>query len=212
MFIGYFNLANTVTMLGLMSSVVAVFCASQGDYKIALVMFLIAGLCDMFDGKIARGTGTRQRREKIFGIQLDSLADLVSFGVVPTLIVYHMGFNSVPDLIIYLIFIVCGAIRLAYFNTQALSDTPDLNMKFFTGVPIPFSCVGLPFLVLLTALVEDAAVTTWLFRAFFLLTGLAFILRIRIKKFGIKLLLTVAAIEIVCLIIIAFTKEFHLPV
>ena len=81
MFIGYYNLANTVTLLGLSSAVMAVFCASQGFYKLAVVMFLFAGLCDMFDGRIARRAASgKQQRERIFGIQIDSLADVVSFG------------------------------------------------------------------------------------------------------------------------------------
>ncbi|MDD4164082.1 MAG: CDP-alcohol phosphatidyltransferase family protein [Eubacteriales bacterium] len=216
MFIGYFNLANTVTLLGLVSSIVAVLCASEesngvGMYKLAIIMFLIAGLCDMFDGRIARGTGVRKRREKIFGIQLDSLADIVSFGVAPALIVYNMGYSGVADLMIYLVFIVCGAIRLAYFNTQALSDTPDMNMKHFTGVPIPFSCVALPFLVLLTAFIKNTEITRWIFRAFFLLGGLSFILKIRIKKIGLKTQLGIVVFEIICVLILLFVDELHLP-
>lgn len=204
MFIGYFNLANTVTLLGLVSSVMAVFCASQGSIKLAVLMFLFAGLCDMFDGRIARGSKRRIKREKIYGIQLDSLADVVSFGVVPAFIVYNMGYTGVLDLVFYLIFIICGAVRLAYFNTQALSDTPDLNMKSFTGVPIPFSCVMLPVLILIDSFLPDNSLfMTWLFRAFFLLVGIAFITRIKIKKFGIKFLLGVVVFEIICLIILA---------
>lgn len=221
MFIGYFNLANSVTLLGLVSSVMAIFCASQGVqdekmFKLAIVMFLFAGLCDMFDGKIARGSGARQRREKIYGIQLDSLADVVSFGVVPTLIVYNMGYGKGEydwiDLIIYLIFIICGATRLAYFNTQALSDTPDLNMKYFTGLPIPFSCVALPVLVLLTTIIKDFGVTQWLFRIFFLFTGIAYVLRIKIKKFSMKTLLVVCVFEIICIVLLLLSKAFYIPV
>lgn len=75
MFIGYFSLANTVTLLGLASSVMAVFCSSQKLYPLAVLMLLFAGLCDMFDGRIARVTSGRARREKIYGVQLDSLAE-----------------------------------------------------------------------------------------------------------------------------------------
>ncbi|HAN20800.1 MAG: hypothetical protein A2Y15_03500 [Clostridiales bacterium GWF2_36_10] len=212
MFIGYFSLANTVTLLGLSSSIMAVFCASQGLYPLALIMFMFAGLCDMFDGRIARGTSGRIRREKIYGIQLDSLADLVSFGVVPALIVHKMGYNEVIDLILYLIFIVCGATRLAYFNTQALSDSPDLNMKTFTGLPIPFSCAALPVLVLFTTFVEPN-ITVWLFRAFFLLTSFAFILRIKIKKFSMNFLMAIGGFDVLCLILLSFFADnIKLPV
>ncbi|HOJ47907.1 MAG TPA: CDP-alcohol phosphatidyltransferase family protein [Bacillota bacterium] len=207
MFIGYFSLANTITLLGLASSVVAIFCSSQKMYPLAVVMLLIAGLCDMFDGRIARVAASRAKREKIYGVQLDSLADVISFGVVPALIAYNMGYRDVLDLILYIFFIVCGAIRLAYFNTQALSDTPDLNMKYFTGVPIPVSCVLLPFLILISMLIDNLAVTSWIFRIFFLLLGVAYILKIRIRKFGLKTLATAAVFDIACLIAIALLNS-----
>jgi CDP-diacylglycerol--serine O-phosphatidyltransferase len=202
MFIGYFSLANTVTLLGLASSVMAVFCSSQKLYPLAVIMLLFAGLCDMFDGRIARISSNRARREKIYGVQLDSLADVISFGVAPALIAYNMGYQGVLDLILYLMFIICGAIRLAYFNTQALSDTPDMNMKYFTGVPIPMSCVLLPFMILISMLIDNLSVTVWLFRAFFLLLGMAYVLKIKIKKFGIKVLATAAVFDIACLVAI----------
>ncbi len=203
MFIGYFSLANTVTLLGLASSVMAVFCSSQKLYPLAVVMLLFAGLCDMFDGRIARISSNRARREKIYGVQLDSLSDVISFGVVPALIAYNMGYQGVLDLILYLVFIICGAIRLSYFNTQALSDTPDMNMKYFTGVPIPMSCVLLPFMILISMLINDLSITSWLFRVFFLLLGIAYVLKIRIKKFGLNVLATAAVFDIACLIAIA---------
>ena len=210
MFIGYYNLANTVTLLGLSSAVMAVFCASQGFYKLAVVMFLFAGLCDMFDGRIARrGASGKQQRERIFGIQIDSLADVVSFGVVPALIAFNLGFGDVIDLVLYLIFIACGAIRLAYFNTQALTDTKDLNMRYFTGLPIPFSCVLLPVLVLLTTFLEPT-VTVWFFRAFFLFVGLAFILKVKIKKAGVKFSLAIVGFEVACVILLAFMGDLKL--
>lgn len=207
MFIGYFSLANTVTLLGLASSVMAVFCSSQKLYPLAVLMLLFAGLCDMFDGRIARVTSGRARREKIYGVQLDSLADVISFGVVPALIAYNMGYQGVIDLILYLVFIICGAIRLAYFNTQALSDTPDMNMKYFTGVPIPVSCVLLPFMILISMLINDLSISQWLFRVFFLLLGIAYILKIRIKKFGLRVLATAAVFDIACLVAIALLNK-----
>ncbi len=202
MFIGFYNLANTVTLLGLASSVMAMFCAIQQEHELAIVMLLFAGLCDLFDGRIARGSSTRIRREKIYGIQIDSLADIVSFGVAPAFIVYNMGFDRVTDLLLYLFFIICGATRLAYFNTQALSETKDLNMKHYTGIPIPFSCVMLPPLVLIATFLKEPAVTAWIFRVFFFLVGTAYILRIRIKKAGMRFSLVVMGFEVLCVVLL----------
>lgn len=217
MFIGYYNLANTVTLLGLASSVMAVFCASQKLYVLAVFMLLFAGICDMFDGRIARLSAEKGKRtspsvqaERIYGVQLDSLADVISFGVVPAMITYQLGYRGVLDLIVYLIFIICGAIRLAYFNTQALTETSDYRMKYFTGVPIPFSCVMLPVLMLLTAFVE-ASVSVWVFRLFFLLLGIAYISKVKIKKVGIRFYLGVMAFETICMILLFIFNDFKLP-
>lgn len=210
MFIGYFNLANTVTLLGLASSIMAIFCANQGLYTLALVMLLFAGLCDMFDGRIARNLRGRLRRDKVYGIQLDSLADIVSFGVVPAMLAYNMGFKGVVDLLVYLFFIICGAVRLAYYNTQALTNTKDLNVRFYTGVPIPFSCVFFPLLFIMTIFIKNPEITVWIFRAFFVLLGIAYVLKIKIKKFGTKFLLSTFVFDLICLVIIAFSGEPNL--
>lgn len=186
MFIGYYNLANLVTLLGLVSSVVACFVSVSyaGDptkIKIAVALFLFSGLCDMFDGRIARGGATRNRKQKLFGIQIDTVCDMVSFGITPVIIAYCLGFNEWYSCIVYVIYACCGAIRLAYFNTQAVEETPDLNMKCFTGVPIPFSCMVLPILMLLFSFF-DVSVVKIFFLVLYFLTGIAFIVNVKIKK------------------------------
>ena len=152
MFIGYYNIANLVTLLGLVSSVLACFNAMNGNIKMGVVMFLLAGLCDMFDGRIARSMKMRSGREKLFGVQIDTVCDMVSFGLTPVIIGYALGMRGVFDILVFLFFAVCGGVRLAYFNTQAIAR-PDLKMDHFTGVPIPFICYVLPFLVLLMCFV-----------------------------------------------------------
>ena len=138
MFIGYYNIANLVTLLGLVSSVLACFNAMNGNIKMGVVMFLLAGLCDMFDGRIARSMKMRSGREKLFGVQIDTVCDMVSFGLTPVIIGYALGMRGVFDILVFLFFAICGGVRLAYFNTQAIAR-PDLKMDHFTGVPIPFS-------------------------------------------------------------------------
>ncbi|MDD4422949.1 MAG: hypothetical protein PHD46_07970, partial [Eubacteriales bacterium] len=73
------------------------------------------------------------------------------------------------------------------------------------------SCVALPFLVLLTAFIKNTEITRWIFRAFFLLGGLSFILKIRIKKIGLKTQLGIVVFEIICVLILLFVDELHLP-
>lgn len=201
MFIGVYNLANFVTLLGLASAVVACVFAQHGHLELAVCMFLLSGLCDMFDGRIARGAGSRTRKEKVFGIQIDTVCDMVSFGVAPAVIVYFCGFNKWYDIIIYIVYVACAAIRLAYFNTQAIEETPDLNMKAFTGVPVPFSCMVLPALMIVQKLVTSALAVNIVFDLVMLAVGIAFILNVKIKKLNIIQSICLIAFEAACVIL-----------
>ena len=108
MFIGYYNIANLVTLLGLVSSVLACFNAMNGNIKMGVVMFLLAGLCDMFDGRIARSMKMRSGREKLFGVQIDTVCDMVSFGLTPVIIGYALGMRGVFDILVFfLVLLMC---------------------------------------------------------------------------------------------------------
>ncbi len=209
MFIGYYNLANSVTLLGLVSAllscVVAINSKTAGGAdknKIiyAVVLFLISGLCDMFDGRIARGYGSRTRKEKLFGIQIDSLCDMVSFGIAPVVIAYCAGFNKVYHLIAFCVYAVCGAIRLAYFNTQAVEETKDLNMKCFTGVPIPVCCMTVPPIMLLFKLFGTNLPVSIVFAIVYFLTGLAFVINVKIKKLSLAQSLVLIVAVLTCVV------------
>ena len=210
MFIGVYNLANFVTLMGLASAVAAIFVAGYGagydQIKLAVCLFLLSGLCDMFDGRIARGKGGRTRKEKVFGIQIDTVCDMVSFGITPVVIVYNLGYKEWYDVAVYILYAACAAIRLAYFNTQAIEETPDLNMKSFTGVPVPFSCMVLPPLMILKSMLEKQPVTVnIIFDIAMLAVGIAFILNVKIKKLNLAYSLFLVAFEVIC-VVLMFSK------
>jgi len=198
MFIGVYNLANFVTLLGLASAVVSCFLAQSDMLKEAVCMFLVSGLCDMFDGRIARGAGSRTRKEKVFGIQIDTVCDMVSFGVTPAVIAYCCGFNKWYDIGVYIVYVACAAIRLAYFNTQAIEETPDLNMKGFTGVPVPFSCLVMPLLLILKNTVTNLTAVNIVYDVMLFAVGIAFILNVKIKKLNIIESVILVAFEVAC--------------
>lgn len=200
MFIGVYNLANFVTLLGLASALVACFSAAAGHLLLAVCMFLLSGLCDMFDGRIARGAGSRTRKEKVFGIQIDTVCDMVSFGVAPAVIAYFCGFHRWYDMAVFIVYAACAAIRLAYFNTQAIEETPDLNMKAFTGVPVPFSCMVLPPLMIVRALVDNFVIKNIVFDLVFLAVGIAFIINVKIKKLNILQSVILIVFELACVV------------
>ena len=101
----------------------------HGNYGTAAVAIGIAVVLDGIDGRLARMTGSTSD----FGLQLDSLADVISFGIAPALLVYSWGLEDLGNFARFaaFVFLICGAMRLARFNAQAQ------EMKHFAGLPIP---------------------------------------------------------------------------
>ena len=105
-------------------------------FWIAFILLLVALFCDIFDGYWAR----RSQRKSLLGADLDSLADVVSFGVAPAVLGFTLGMRGGWDMAILAYFVVCGISRLARFNVTAaaLSDESG-KVKYFEGTPIPTS-------------------------------------------------------------------------
>jgi len=95
---------------------------------------------DVFDGYVAR---LDKRRQSVLGADLDSLADVISFGVAPAVLGFTLGLRGGWDMAILTFFVVCGVSRLARFNatTEALTDAETGKVKYFEGTPIPTSVV-----------------------------------------------------------------------
>ena len=95
-FIGYYNYTVILTYISLFCSIAGMLFTVNGWYKMAVLCLALSGLCDMFDGKIARRKTDRTDDEKCFGIQIDSLCDMVCFGAFPILLAYSLGMRG-PD-------------------------------------------------------------------------------------------------------------------
>ncbi len=104
----------------------------------ALLLLPLALICDVLDGYVARLNRTRQ---STLGADLDSLADVISFGVAPAVLGFTLGLRGGWDMAILAFFVVCGVSRLARFNVTAaaLADTATGKVKYFEGTPIPTS-------------------------------------------------------------------------
>jgi CDP-diacylglycerol--serine O-phosphatidyltransferase len=113
----------------------------HGQYAEAAPLIFWAILLDVLDGRLARMTGTTSE----FGAELDSLSDVVSFGVAPALLVYAWGFSTLPRVgwLVAFLFVVCGALRLARFNVQKSS----VDGRYFVGLPIPAAAAPVAALV-----------------------------------------------------------------
>lgn len=128
---GIYIIPNLFTSGNLFCGVFAVISVFNAEYVMATIAILAASIFDTLDGKLARLTKTTSR----FGVEYDSLADLVSFGVAPGLLVYSWALSSYGRFgwVAVFLFIVCGALRLARFNVQVSGP----ESKDFVGLPIP---------------------------------------------------------------------------
>jgi CDP-diacylglycerol--serine O-phosphatidyltransferase len=134
--------ANFVTSLNLFCGFLAIVYTSHGNYKLAAIFIIMAAIFDTLDGIIARLLSASSR----FGVELDSLSDVVSFGAAPSFLIYkaYTYQFGLPGIIIGSLILIFGAFRLARFNIMV----EDLNTKGdFTGLPIPLSALTISTLV-----------------------------------------------------------------
>ena len=150
--IGFYNYSVILTYIGLASSVFGITQIIDGKqgYAIPFLCLLLSGICDLFDGKIARAMKNRTEREKVFGIQIDSLCDLVCFGVFPAVIGYSYGFNYGLGLVASVMIILGAVIRLGYFNVmeEERQRTTTEVRKQYQGLPVTTVAIILPLLFL----------------------------------------------------------------
>lgn len=142
----FFTLANGAAGTAAIFAVIS-YVENPDRWRIYLAFCLLplALLLDIADGKIAR----RQNEHSLFGVELDSLADIVSFGVAPAVLAYGLGMRAAIDVLILLYFVACGISRLARYNITAgeLAAAGD-KVKYFEGTPIPSSLLLVAVLAL----------------------------------------------------------------
>ena len=113
---GFYNYTVWLTYIGMLSSVVGIGFACGGNITAAVICLMFSGFCDMFDGIVARTKKDRTDEERRYGIQLDSLSDVVCFGVLPVAIGYNIGATAWWQVAVMAAFALAGLIRLAYYN------------------------------------------------------------------------------------------------
>ena len=149
--VGYWGYTVYLTYLSLISAVLGVgFAVVDHNAFAAAVCLLVSGFLDLFDGKVARTKKNRTDREKKFGMQIDSLADLVAFGVLPAAIGFAIGVDHWWQWLVLALFVLCGLVRLAYFNVlederQATEGGANTG---FIGLPITTSALIFPLIVI----------------------------------------------------------------
>lgn len=207
--IGFYNYSVIVTYLGVISSMIGISLACNGIFDGAILCLALAGACDTFDGKIARATKNRTHEMEIFGVQIDSLCDMVCFGVTPAVICYQMGLKSVAGICCEIFFVLCGVIRLAYFNMleelkHSKSASAD-EKKYYHGLPITSITIIFPVVYMFRTLLDGHF--TILLAVMLLFVGFFYILDFRLKKPGNAVVAAIMAFVALVMLNIFF---FHL--
>lgn len=153
---GLYLLPSLFTLGNIGAGVYSIILSINGRYPKAAFAILAGIVCDILDGRIARMTKTESK----FGIELDSLADLTSFGIAPALLVYQVVLHHYGNLggVITFLFIIAAAVRLARFNTKVDSGLPA---AFFTGLPVPGAAgILAAFVLSYNTFIQDITVRT----------------------------------------------------
>ncbi len=176
---GVYILPNLFTTGNLFCGFWAIVSVFQEKFFYAAIAILLASAFDVLDGKVARLSGATSK----FGVQYDSLADLVSFGVAPALLAFSWALRPYGRFgwLAAFLFVVCGALRLARFNVMSASG----ETKFFKGLPIPAAASMIALIILLylrlieTGWVKDIVILVMIY-------VLAFLMVSNIRYFSFK--------------------------
>lgn len=227
--IGFYDYTVILTYSSVISAVCGMAMAFNQRPIFATLCLLFCGLCDMFDGKVARTKRNRSEDERSFGIQIDSLSDVIAFGVLPAIISITLCKGAWYVCIASALYILAGLIRLAYFNVteeQRQEQTTEVR-KNYTGLPITSAALIFPaFFCSIAAYCEilgNPALLGQLFEAqlfpilltlILLLTAVAFLAPFHIRKprkKGLSLCLAAGILLAAALLTLYFIKgDFHL--
>ncbi len=207
--IGFYDYTVILTYMSLASGVIGMFCTFTGHMHWAIFCLALCGLFDTFDGKVARTKKNRTEDEKHFGIQIDSLCDIVCFGAFPVAICFHSGMCNIFSMGILVFYCLAGLIRLAYFNVleERRQQETSENRKYYQGLPITSIAVILPLIHLSSAVFHQNFLLV--LNVGMLLTGLLFILNFRFKKPTNKELAVLIAIVAVAVLYIVVSYKWR---
>jgi CDP-diacylglycerol--serine O-phosphatidyltransferase len=193
--IGFYNYTVWMTYAGLLFALFGMFQAVEGKFVPAVMCLGLSLMCDTLDGRIARAKTDRTPQQCLFGVQIDSLCDVVSFGIFPAVLCYCLGLRDWFGLLGMSYYCVCCVIRLGYFNVLAQEKEPG-EKSIYHGLPVVGLAVILPAAFLLGWWLSGGALF-WILRVLFPVMGTLYILNFKVNKPG---LLQIAIIGLLFLI------------
>ena len=189
--LGFYDYTVILTYMSLLSAFAGMILSGQGMHTATVFCLMLCGICDAFDGTVARTKKNRTEDEKAFGIQIDSLCDAVSFGVFPAPLSVRMGLNGILGMAIAAIYSLCAVIRLAFFNVQEAKrqQAEEGKRKTYRGLPVTSISMIYPVIALLQLFLPAGAFRVVL-HIVMAATAFAFVLDFSVKKPDFDKLLT----------------------
>lgn len=195
--IGFYGYWVWLTYLSVAAAITGISFALSGQPGLAVICLIASGVCDMFDGTVAR-TAKRTDMEKGYGIQIDSLADVISFGVLPAAIGYslyhqsgeHTTIGTVVTMGILSLYVLCALIRLAYFNVTE-EEMRARGEKRTSYIGLPVTSVSLILSVSYAVIAGLEHVST-IYTGLLLTLAIAFVSGFQVPKFKLKYMVILA--------------------
>ncbi len=214
--VGYYNYTVWLTYISILLATFGIgilIVDVNNSTNYAILCLLVCGALDMFDGKVARTKKDRTEIEKCNGIQIDSLSDLLAFGVLPAAISLRLFLNNNSEVInkwyfiiitlILLLYVLFGLIRLGYFNALENERCKVENepLKYFTGMPITMASFFLPIVYLLKFTSLTLFTFSWIYIISLAIVGLLFVLKIKVPKASKKMVIAFTIFGVLFLIL-----------
>lgn len=218
--LGVYNYTVILTYVGMLFSFAGihfVFSNNDRSFILALLCLMVAGVMDMFDGKVASTKKNRTPSEKLFGIQIDSMADIISYGVFPSLIVYKLaiGDKQYPVdhpwqarivICVCAMYLLSALIRLSYFNVDEMErqNQTSESRHEYRGLPVTSVAVVLPAVFIVSYFMGNSRPPIQAAAFFLLIMSIAFVTPFRMLKphlIGKCVLILIGVIELVLLLL-----------
>ena len=217
-FVGFYHYGVILTYLSVVSAIVGIGLSAAGyPFFGGVICLWVSGVCDSFDGVVARTRKNRTIEDKMFGAKIDSLSDVIAFGVAPVMIGYGMGMTEWYFLIPFALYVLCAVCRLAYYDVEEdlrLQRGETGRRSSCEGLPVTNAAIGVPVFYLVAIMFRNmnglaGILVPKLIMCFcYLLVSFLMIFKFRIVKLGVKgVSITIAIVTALCLALL-FTNIF----
>lgn len=211
-FLGFYHYGVILTYLSVVAAIIGIYFSVGGNKEplpyVGVICLLISGLCDAFDGAVARTRKNRSREDLLFGERIDSLSDLIAFGVAPTAIMFGMGINRWFYLPIFVFYALCALIRLAYFDVTEIIRTEKVDCgkrTYYDGLPVTNAAVIIPICFLIATMFNTGSIGyTATMLIGYSIVGFAFIFKFKLPKIGVKTIIKILLGVAIILAILLF--------